>query len=121
LSIEQDRLKNLSEVGESNRFFFADIEYAKELLRWKKMTDEDLQKSLEKSREVLEKITETDWTKENLEKQLLEAARDKRGDLLWPLRASLTGTQKSPSPFECAWVLGKKSSLERVHQALSLF
>ena len=84
------------------------------------MIDEDLKKSLEKSQEVLEKITEIDWTKENLEKQLLAVAGEKRGDLLWPLRVALTGAQKSPSPFECAWVLGKEASLQRINQALSL-
>lgn len=120
LCIEQERLSNFFAVGESNRFFFEDIEYNKELLRWKKMIDEDLKKSLEKSKEVLEKISDSNWTKENLEKQLLEAAGDKRGDLLWPLRAALTGAQKSPSPFECAWVLGKKVSLERIGEALNL-
>jgi glutamyl/glutaminyl-tRNA synthetase len=120
LAIEQDRLNNLSAVGESNRFFFEDIKYDKELLRWKKMDDTELKKSLEKSKEVLEKIAETDWTRENLEKNLMEAAGDKKGDLLWPLRATLTGAQKSPSPFECAWVLGKEVSLQRIDQALSL-
>ncbi|PIP26691.1 MAG: glutamate--tRNA ligase [Candidatus Moranbacteria bacterium CG06_land_8_20_14_3_00_40_12] len=120
LTIEQDRLENLSQVGENNRFFFQDIQYSKELLRWKKMSDEDLKKSLEKSKAVLEKITETDWTKENLEKNLLEVAGEKRGDLLWPLRAALTGAQKSPSPFECAWVLGQGETLKRIGQALNL-
>lgn len=120
LAIERDRLNNLSAVGESNRFFFEDIKYDKELLRWKKMTDEDLKKSLEKSKEVLKNISDSNWTKENLEKQLLAAAEDKKGDLLWPLRAALTGAQKSPSPFECAWVLGKEASLEKINQALNL-
>jgi len=120
LAIEQDRLNNLSAVGESNRFFFEDIKYDKELLRWKKMDDTELKKSLEKSKEILEKISDLNWTKENLEKNLLEAAGDKKGDLLWPLRAALAGAQKSPSPFECAWVLGKESSLQRIDQALSL-
>ncbi|MFZ2882257.1 MAG: hypothetical protein WA019_04235, partial [Candidatus Moraniibacteriota bacterium] len=43
-----------------------------------------------------------------------------RGELLWPLRAALTGAQKSPSPFECAWVLGKSESLERIKNAINL-
>jgi glutamyl-tRNA synthetase len=120
LTIEQERLNNFSSVGESNRFFFQDVNYDKELLRWKKMNDEDLKKSLEKSKEVLEKISEDKWIKENLEKTLLEAAGDKKGDLLWPLRAALTGEQKSPSPFECAWVLGKETSLQRIKRALDL-
>ena len=72
---------------------------------WKKASDEETKNSLGKSAEILEKISEADWTKENLEKILMEEARDKRGDLLWPLRAALTGEKKSPSPFEVAWVL----------------
>jgi len=56
LTIEQDRLNNLSGVGEYNKFFFTDIEYDKEFLRWKKITDEELKISLEKSKSVLENI-----------------------------------------------------------------
>lgn len=120
LTIEQERLNKLSEVGENNKFFFQDIEYDKELLRWKDMDDITLKDSLRKSKEILEKIKENEWTKEILEKELLEAAGEKRGDLLWPLRFALTGEQKSPSPFEVAWVLGKHSCLERIGYALNL-
>jgi len=49
----------------------------------------------------------------------LQATGDKRGDLLWPLRAALTGEQKSPSPFEVAWVLGRSESLKRLNMALN--
>jgi nondiscriminating glutamyl-tRNA synthetase len=45
LSIEQERLENLSLVGESNKFFFTDIDYDKELLRWKNSTDTELKTS----------------------------------------------------------------------------
>lgn len=120
LTIEQERLTKLSDVGENNKFFFQDINYDKELLRWKNMTDEDLKNSLNKSLEVLENITDENWTRENLEKILLEAAGDKRGELLWPLRSALTGAQKSPSPFDVAWVLGKTESLKRIEKALLL-
>jgi nondiscriminating glutamyl-tRNA synthetase len=119
LSIEKDRLANLSQVGEENQFFFKDISYEKDLLRWKGMDDQQLKESLQKSLKVLEEIDEKQWTQENLEKQLLVKAGDKRGDLLWPLRASLTGVQKSPSPFDCAWVLGKKETLKRIEIALA--
>jgi nondiscriminating glutamyl-tRNA synthetase len=118
LSVEQDRLAKFTQVGESNQFFFRHIQAEKELLRWKNMNDEDLQKSLEKSMEVLKNISEKEWTRELLEKKLLEAAGDKRGDLLWPLRAALTGEKKSPSPFECAWVLGQDESLKRLKAAI---
>lgn len=118
LSIEQERLARLSEVGESNRFFFTDIDYPKELLKWKEATEDETRASIQKSKEVLEKISESDWTKENLQTILMETAGEKRGDLLWPLRATLTGEQKSPSPFEVAWVLGKIEALKRIDLAL---
>jgi glutamyl-tRNA synthetase len=120
LVIERDRLAYLSEVGESNKFFFTDINYDKNLLRWKEMADKELKQSLEKSRKLLDNIQDTDWTRRNLEKTLMEAAGDKKGDLLWPLRMALTGEQKSPSPFEVAWVLGKEETLKRIDNAIKL-
>ena len=118
LSIEQDRLQNLSEVGESNQFFFHDANFDKELLRWKDMSDDDLKKSLKKSLSVLENIIDENWTRENLEKILMESAGENRGELLWPLRATLTGEKKSPSPFECAWVLGKEETSSRLKNTI---
>jgi glutamyl-tRNA synthetase len=120
LTVERDRLAKLNEVGENNQFFFStNLHYDKTLLRWKEMSDDDLKKTLEKSKEVLENISDENWTRENLEKNLMDAAGEKRGDLLWPLRATLTGAQKSPSPFEVAWILGKKESLRRIDDAIS--
>jgi glutamyl-tRNA synthetase len=120
LAVERDRLSKLSEVGECNKFFFSDIEYEKELLKWKEMSGDDIKKSLGKSLDILTNISDTDWTLQKIEKTLLEAAGDKKGDLLWPLRASLTGEKKSPSPFEVAWVLGKEESIKRIQKAISL-
>lgn len=130
LTIEKDRLEKLSEVGESNKFFFQDINYDKDLLRWKMMSDEEMRVSLEKSFDIISKIDENSWTVKNLEKILMDAADEKparnatpgvtggRGELLWPLRVSLTGEKKSPSPFEAAWVLGKAKSLARISNAI---
>ena len=120
LTVERERLTNLSSVGESNKFFFTDINYAKELLCWKDMTDEELKNNLEKAKNILSNIAETDWTKENLEKLLIDAAGEKRGEFLWPIRAALTGEQKSPSPFEVAWVLGKEETIKRIDKAINL-
>ena len=118
LSIERDRLAKLSDVGESNQFFFSnEISIEKNLLKWKDMTEADLQVSLEKSTQALENISEDDWSKEKLEQVLMAAAGTDRGGLLWPLRVALTGAQKSPSPFEVAWVLGKTETLERLKKA----
>jgi glutamyl/glutaminyl-tRNA synthetase len=121
LIIERERLDNLSGVGENNKFFFQDIDYKKDLLRWKNMSDADVAESLNRSLNILSEIGENDWTRENLEKVLLSAAGDKRGELLWPLRAALTGEQKSPSPFEVSWVLGKSEAILRIKKGIEKF
>lgn len=123
LTVEQERLVKLSEVGEDSKFFFLEsdkIVLGVDDMRWKENSDEDTKYNLEKSKNVLENIEDKDWTLENIEKLLLEVAGDKRGDLLFPLRATLTGEKKSPSPFQVAWVLGKEESLRRINQGLSL-
>jgi len=73
LTIEKERLAKFSEVGDENTFFFLDISYEKEMLRWKTITDAEIKKSLETSEEVLEKISDEDWTREIIEEKLLEA------------------------------------------------
>lgn len=118
LTIERERLNKFGEVGEENKFFFENIAYEESLLHWKEQSVEEVHGALEKARGVLGEISEEDWTLENIEKNLLAAAGEKRGELLWPVRAALTGAQKSPSPFEVAWVLGKKEALARLGQAL---
>lgn len=120
LTVEQERLAKLSEIGEANKFFFCPITVDPAMLKWKNMSDPEVRESLRKSLAALENMAGADWTKENLEKVLLEIAGEKRGDLLWPLRVALTGEQKSPGPFEAAWVLGQDETLSRVNQALKL-
>jgi glutamyl/glutaminyl-tRNA synthetase len=41
------------------------------------------------------------------------------GESLWPLRVALSGKAQSPSPFECAWALGKEKSLSRIADAIT--
>ncbi len=119
LIIEKERLQKLSDVGEENQFFFTDrIATSLDAIRWKNSTSSETKTYLKKSLNTLENIKENDWNLKNIEKHLLAKAGEKRGDLLFPLRAVLTGQKKSPSPFEVAWVLGKKESLERIEKAL---
>ena len=122
LTIEKERLQKLSLVGEENKFFFInDFDVSLKDISWKNSSPSDTKKYLEKSLTTLEKIKESDWDLKNIERELLAKAGDKRGDLLFPLRAVLTGQKKSPSPFEVAWVLGKKESLKRIKKVLDKF
>lgn len=128
LSVERERLAKLSEVGENNRFFFEEVNYDKKLLGWKEMSEKEISNSLGISKKVLGNLSENDFISlEKITQELMSAAEENygvedgkidRGALLWPLRVSLTGAQKSPSPFEVTWVLGKKESLKRIDNAL---
>jgi len=121
LTVEQERLVKLSEVGETDKFFFLEADeiiVSADDMRWKENSDDDTSANLEKSKSVLMNIDDENWTLENIEKLILEAAGDKRGDLLFPLRAALTGEKKSPSPFQVSWVLGKEETLKRIDGAM---
>ena len=115
ISLEQPRLKKLSELAEKAGYFFREPEYEKELLRWKKMTDEEIKQSLEKSLEILQDNQKTEA--EKIEKIFLdEAARGgDRGKLLWPLRAALSGQKASAGPFEILKILGVGESIRRLN------
>lgn len=130
LTVEQDRLKTLTDVGVNNPFFFTEtLEYPTELLAWKGNTSERTKQELTRAMAVLEAVGEAEWTRENLSAKLLEAAEKParntapgavggKGDFLWPLRVALTGAERSPSPMDTAWVLGKMETRKRIEHAL---
>jgi nondiscriminating glutamyl-tRNA synthetase len=121
VAIEKERMKKLSDISQNTDFYFSVPVYDKKLLAWKDMSAEEVISSLEKSSGILEKIDDSDWSVERLKDALLAAADPKnRGELLWPLRSALSGKEKSASPFEIAWVIGKKESIERINRAIKL-
>jgi len=132
ISIYQERLKKLSEITELTDFFFKDkLKYEKKLLQWKDITDDEIAASLDKLLEILSKIEELEWKKENLENILLLQAEKfmvslpnqigDRGRLLWPLRVALSAKEASAGPFEIAGILGKEKTLKRIKEARELF
>lgn len=46
------------------------------------------------------------------------ADREGRGDVLWPLRVALTGRERSPDPFNSAYIIGRDETLKRLDDAL---
>jgi len=122
--IYQERLKKLSEIPDLTDFFFKNkLNYSKDLLRWKEMSDREIKNSLDRSEKILSKIKEEDFNKENLEKVLiLEAERmGDRGEFLWPLRIALTNKQASATPFEIAEILEKNKTIKRIKEAKMIF
>ncbi len=120
LTVERDRLARLTDIGLHNPFFFVLGEYEAKMLNWKDNDASMTRASLEQAEKLLENFDDATWSTLTLvEEKLLAEAGDKRGDFLWPLRVALTGAERSPSPGQVAWVLGKAESLARLKQAIA--
>lgn len=101
-------------------FYFNTPEYETSLLAWKGGTLENSKKHLSWVKEKLAGLGETEF--ENAEKIKAHifdyATENGRGDVLWPLRVSLSGKEKSPDPFTLLSVFGKTESVSRIDNAL---
>ncbi|HUT96299.1 MAG TPA: glutamate--tRNA ligase [Candidatus Paceibacterota bacterium] len=122
--LEKERITKLFEMGDATRFFFKDLKYDQNLLKWKDADKIEIKASLDKSYSILCDIKERDFRADKLKAVLMSAAKEfnnnDRGKLLWPLRVALSGRDKSPGPFEIAEILGKKKTLERIKKAIEL-
>jgi len=120
VSLEQERLKKLSEITQLTEFFFKDrLDFQPELLIWKKMTLEQVKTNLDIVYNILYKTDKFD--KKTLEVILAPIAQKHgSGEVLWPLRACLSGQKASPGPYEIAEVLGKAKALKRIKQAIDM-
>jgi len=124
VAMEQERMKKLEDIADLTEFLFLDdLSYEKDLLVWKKMSEEEVAENLKTIYQILEKIPEKDWSIKTLEKHIFDYIKErgeKVGNFLWPLRVALTGQEKSPGPLEVADALEKKESLARIESALNL-
>lgn len=113
-----ERLEKLSDA-EQFAYLWQEPEYQKELLLWKTSSFEEVKVSLSKTSEIIEKIgVQDDVLRAELEKLASEIGN--KGLVFWPLRAALSGKEKSPDPVQIAEVLGQEEALRRVNKAISL-
>ena len=108
-----------STVGEFDYFFKAPVVDDK-MLVWKELREDadGLAKTkgfLKDVAGLLEAVPEDSWNAEGVKAAIWSYAEEKgRGLVLWPLRVSLSGREKSPDPFELAGILGKAETLKRL-------
>ncbi len=88
------------------------------LIIWKnsnlKTTIEHIENLLELISELDEKVT----ADEAKLKIWAYAEKNGKGDVLWPLRYSLTGVNKSPDPFTILSIIGKSEAIKRLKSSL---
>jgi glutamyl-tRNA synthetase len=116
----QERLTVLTEAAHNYDFFFVDdLHYETGLLQGKKLTKEDVVRSLEAARVLLQDIF---FETPRLEHALRQLATDlglKTGDFFGVIRVAITGRTAAPPLFQTMVVLGKERCLKRIETALS--
>lgn len=124
IKTEQERMKQLSEIGDLTEFYYVDkLDLDSAMLPWKKTTTQATKDNLLTILEIVHKIPDKNWTNDSIEDSIityLQAAKLKIGEYLWPMRVALTGRRASPGPFEVAEVLGKQETIERIKDAAKL-
>lgn len=111
-------LATMAEAGEFD-FYFKNPSYDSAKLIWKTETKENTVAHLQKTIELLGSLTEDTWNKDTIKDTLWNYAESVgRGNILWPLRFALSGKDKSPDPFILAEILGKETTLSRIHTAI---
>ena len=122
LKTQKERMKKLADFRELANFFFELPDYDKKLLFWGPETENGNKAAdnLKILNEEIGKIFKVDFNSENLEKLIMPLTEVYgRGELLWPLRAALSGQKASPGPFEIMEVLGKEETIKRINAAIA--
>ncbi|MEK7173767.1 MAG: glutamate--tRNA ligase [Patescibacteria group bacterium] len=123
LQVEQPRMAKLSDILDMMPLYAEDPIYNAQLLSWKGTQDiASIAEHLSSVRNILCDTPEQDFIDKGKLQNAIEpyAAEKGKGDVLWPLRAALSGKKTSPGPFEIMYVIGKEATLRRIDKALEL-
>ncbi len=123
-SIIKERINKWSDVSDicnSDLSWLESINLKTDKIIWKKSNKKDTELHLKNTINLLSSLDEENWTEINI-KEVIWPYADKngRGDVLWPMRYSLTGNERSPDPFSVAFVLGKQETLSRLQYAIDI-
>jgi glutamyl/glutaminyl-tRNA synthetase len=112
----QVEIKEADAAGEYDWAFTA-ITYETSILKWK--NDDSVSSAFPRLKRAQALLAEADFTSVDTIKESIWTYAEEvgRGELLWPLRVSLSGKERSPDPFTCAFVLGKEDTLARIQVA----
>ncbi len=116
------RLQTFGQFAEYNKYLFRAQMPDDEIIFNPKMkvTQELMSKYLPELISMLE--WEENWNIDNLKWKLIEFIKSKElknGQVLWPIRAILTGVQASPGAFEMMYILGKEETIKRLEMYAS--
>jgi len=101
-------------------FFYKPPEYMPSVLLWKEETTLATKSRLERILSLLEAF-QGEWDKDTVKSVVWDyAEKEGRGQVLWPMRVSLSGREKSPDPFTISGIIGRDETIRRIAGAISL-
>ncbi len=122
LRTERARVNRLTEFAEKIAPYLALPVYDPAVLVWKKADKADAVAQLTNVGTFLAEVSDETFAQtallEGALKEYIEGNGLSNGNVLWPLRVALSGLEKSASPYELLWALGKTESLARIAAAL---
>ena len=122
MPLVKERLRLLPEVSGLVGFLFKDVEVTDQASLIPKRLDQPRTlETLKASREIMENFDEqTDEENEELFRKAAEKLDVKLGDMLMPLRVSVTGSTSSPPLFGAMRLLGTDKTVRRIEAAIKL-
>jgi len=114
----KQEITDAAEAGEYT-WAFATPDVSTDLVKWKK--DESVADALPRLEKVAELLAGANFeSSETIKESVWDYAEEVgRGELLWPLRVTLTGLERSPDPFTCAYIIGKEETLKRINLVIA--
>jgi glutamyl-tRNA synthetase len=103
------------------QYFFDKPNVDLDMVLWKKGgTKEEAKENLKIVADILKNIDEKDFNLDLIKEKIMKIAEEKgKGNVLWPLRVSLSGKEKSPDPFTLLYIVGKNESIDRIEKVIS--
>jgi glutamyl-tRNA synthetase len=122
MPLVRERLRLLPEVSELVGFLFKEVKVQDPAHLVPKRLDSDgALETLKASRSIVAAFADkSDEENEELFREAAESLGVKLGDMLMPLRVSLTGSTSSPPLFGSMRLLGVEKTLERIDAAINL-
>jgi len=122
VNLEKTRMKKLGDIDGLIKVFSKKPIFQKQLLIFAKSDRDKTKKGLSAALKALTEMKADNWKSiHDLDEVLANVVKKSKlgnGDVFWPVRASLSGLDRSPSPGELLWALGKKESLKRLKSGL---
>ncbi len=117
VSLITERLERLTDT-QGFTYLWQEPLYPKELLKWK---DKDLASAGESLKASAELLKTVEMAEQPILAGLeaLSVTFGGKGPVFWPLRAALSGKEKSPDPVALVLALGKEESVRRIEHAIA--